>query len=241
MNSESATSGEKQSRFRLSPFFLFSGIAVLGYAGFQYGAMFFEQRHLQALWREQQGIPRATVRNSGQSSQVERSESGLTRITIPSIEFSAVIVEGTDGLSLMIGPGHMTGTALPGEPGNAVISAHRETFFRNIVQLSAGDHILIERDGQTFTYVVEGFRIVKPTDLSVAAPTNDSRLTLVTCDPAHYPGMAPQRLVVVSKLLAPTPAAPELASATGLLTRVATAKQPRPHLQPKQARAAAQR
>jgi sortase A len=200
--------------------------------------MFFEQRHLQRLWLEQQGTPRDNARKTKQLSQ-ERGESGLTRITIPSIELSAVIVEGTDGLSLMIGPGHLTGTALPGEPGNAVLSAHRETFFRNIAQLGAGDRILVERDGQTFTYVVEGFRIVKATDLSVAAPTSDSRLTLVTCDPAHYPGVAPQRLVVVSKLLAPPTPVPELAPVVRQLTRVARAK-PQSPLQEKQTRAAAQ-
>ena len=94
----------------------------------------------------------------------------------------------------------MTGTAEPGEPGNAVVSAHRDTFFRNITDLTPGDHILIERDGRIFTYAVEGFKIVKPNDLSVTAPTSDNRLTLITCDPAYYPGPAPQRLVVISKL-----------------------------------------
>jgi sortase A len=182
----------------LAPLLLFSGIAVLGYAGFQYGAMFIEQRHLQALWREQQ----ETVRTVNHLSPVAFRESGLTRITMPSIQFSAVIVEGTDFYSLLIAPGHLTGTAQPGEAGNAVISAHRDTFFRNIVKLRQGDRIWVERNGRTFVYAVEGFRIVKPSETSVVAPTGDSRLTLVTCDPAYYIGPAPHRLVVVSRLLA---------------------------------------
>lgn len=175
---------------------LFSGVAVLGYAAFEYGTMLLEQRHLQALWRAQQrpgpAVSHRTIAFRGDS---------FVRISIPSIQFSAVVVEGTDFYSLLIAPGHLPGTPQPGEAGNAVISGHRDTFFRNIVGLNPGDHILVERDGRTFTYVVDGFRIVKPTDISVIAPTNDNRLTLITCNPANYPGPAPQRLVVISKLI----------------------------------------
>jgi LPXTG-site transpeptidase (sortase) family protein len=193
----------------LAPLLLLSGIAVLGYAGFQYGAMLFEQRRLQSLWREQQKInPAANHRFV--------VETGLTRISIPSIEFSAVIVEGTDLFSLMIGPGHLAGTAQPGEAGNAVVSAHRDTFFRNIMKLSQGDRIFVERGGRTFTYLVEEFSIVKPTDISVAAPTNDNRLTLITCDPAYSLGPAPQRLVVISKLLNSDTATPGIEKAKQL-------------------------
>lgn len=190
-------------RHRLAPLFLLTGIAVLGYAGFQYGAMLFEQRRLQARWREQQKISPVFNHRSA-------VENVLTRISIPSIQFSAVIVEGTDLTSLMIGPGHLAGTAQPGETGNAVVSAHRDTFFRNIMKLSEGDQIFIERGGQTFTYLVEAFSIVKPTDVSVAAPTRDNRLTLITCDPAYSLGSAPQRLVVISKLVQPVTASPEI-------------------------------
>jgi sortase A len=204
-----AGSALKVVRRSFAPLLLFSGVALLGYAGFQYGAMLLEQRHLQALWRDQQKSRSAVNRRSS----VSLAESGLTRITIPSIDFSAVIVEGTDLYAMMIGPGHLVGTAEPGEPGNSVVSAHRDTFFRNIMKLSQGDSIFVERNGQTYNYIVEGMRIVKPTDISVIAPTSDNRLTLITCDPAYYPGPAPQRLVVVGKLAA-APAVPPSALGT---------------------------
>ncbi len=213
-----ANSGLRVVGRYFAPFLVFSGIAVLGYAGFQYGAMLYEQRHLQTLWRQQQRTNHAP----DQRAAVEYG--GLTRISIPSIDLSAVIVEGTDVSSLMIGPGHLTGTAQPGESGNAVVSAHRDTFFRHITKLSPGDHIMIERDGQTFIYAVEGFRIVKPNEISVTAPTNDTRLTLITCDPANYPGPAPQRLVVISKLVSPETAPPS----------VAESEQPQPQIRVKQ-------
>lgn len=195
--------GLKRLRHYVSPILLFSGVAALGYAGFQYGAMIFEQRHLQAIWRKQQITHRAFLQSAG--------EAALTRITIPSIQLSAVIVEGTDGLSLMVGPGHMIGTAEPGEPGNSVISAHRDTFFRKIIHLRPGDPILVEREGRSFTYEVEGFRIVEASDVSVAARADDNRLTLVTCEPAFHVGEAQQRLVVISKLVTPS-ATPSVAA-----------------------------
>ncbi len=203
----------------VAPLLLFSGIAVLGYVGFQYGTMLYEQHHLQELWGDQQKVSNG----NGHRSEVE--DRGLTRIRIPSIDLSAVIVEGTDMYSLLIGPGHLTGTARPGNHGNAVISAHRDTFFHSIRKVVPGDRILIDRGGRTFTYVVEGFRIVKPSDVSVAAPTSDNRLTLITCDPAYYFGPAPQRLVVISKLVSPEPAPPS----------VADSRQPQPHIRVKRA------
>lgn len=202
------SSGLRSIRRHLAPILLFSGVAVLGYAGFQYGAMLFEQRHLQTIWRNQQRDNRTV---DGRHSSTSR-ENGLSRISIPNIGLSAVVVEGTDLLSLMVGPGHFMGTVEPGEPGNAVLSAHRDTFFRNIEKLHPGDPIFIEREGQTFRYEVIGFKIVKPNDVSVVAPTSDSRLTLVTCDPAYYPGPAPQRLVMFSKLISPMTAPTDVAT-----------------------------
>lgn len=181
--------------------------------------MLYEQSHLQSLWRQQQRV------NHGGDYRPTLESGVLTRISIPSIDLSAVVVEGTDLASLMVGPGHLVGTAEPGAPGNAVISAHRDTFFRHIMKLSPGDRIIIERDGRSFTYAVEGFKIVKPDDISVKAPTDDNRLTLITCDPAYYPGPAPQRLVVVSKLV----------SAEAASTSMAESKQPQSQLQVKRA------
>lgn len=215
-----ADSALKLVRRSFAPILLFSGVALLGYAGFQYGTMLLEQRHLQALWRDQQKSKPAM----GRSTSVSLAESGLTRITIPSIQFSAVIVEGTDLYSMMIGPGHLTGTAEPGEAGNAVVSAHRDTFFRNITKLNQGDIIYVERNGQTFNYVVEGMKVVKPNDISVIAPTRDNRLTLITCDPAYYPGPAPQRLVVIGKLATPTVAAGVVESQSSTAKRAGVKK-----------------
>src|SRR5258708_882050 len=48
----------------------------------------------------------------------------LAKITVPSIGFSGIVLEGTNNKILSGGPGHVDGTAYPGEPDNVVISNH---------------------------------------------------------------------------------------------------------------------
>jgi len=124
----------------------------------------------------------------------------LTKLSIPRIAMQVVVVEGTSSHSLLLGPGHMTGTAIPGSTGNAVIAGHRDTFFRHVHNLHNGDDIYIVRSGKEFHYVVVRKKVVRPTDLSVLRSSNQGELTLITCYPSHVIGPAPQRLIIVAKL-----------------------------------------
>jgi len=56
----------------------------------------------------------------------------LGRLDIPSIDLSVIFLDGTDAATLMRGAGHIPGTALPGQPGNVGLAAHRDTFFRHL-------------------------------------------------------------------------------------------------------------
>ena len=129
------------------------------------------------------------------------------------------MVEGTSHKALRLGPGHVKGTPVPGEAGNSVISAHRDTFFRNIYELKSGDEIQVRRDGHAYTFQVTGKKIVTPNDLSVLKKTSDTRLTLITCYPIYYIGPAPKRLVVFSKLVDTAKTSPERAQVTPLSHR----------------------
>jgi len=124
----------------------------------------------------------------------------LTKLSIPRIGLRAVVIEGTSSHSLLSGPGHMTGSAIPGTVGNAVIAGHRDTFFRHIHTLKNGDSVYILRSGKRFHYVVVLKKVVQPTDLSVLQASKTGLLTLITCYPTHFIGPAPQRLIIVAKL-----------------------------------------
>jgi sortase A len=172
------------------------GAVLLGYVSSEYWAMHREQQVLHRKWQQQQQHPVST------SSALP--DDGLTRLSIPKINVDLIMVEGTNRRALRLGPGHLKNTPQPGDPGNAVISAHRDTFFRHIYELSKGDLIQVRRGGHTYTFEVTGKKIVKPDDLSVVKNTSDARLTLITCYPTYYIGPAPDRLVVFSRLVGGT-------------------------------------
>jgi LPXTG-site transpeptidase (sortase) family protein len=125
----------------------------------------------------------------------------IGKLTIPSVGISAIVLDGDDSGTLNIAPGHIPGTALPGEYGNAGIAAHRDTFFRNLETVREGDPITVTTLGGVYLYRVDSTEVVDPTRTDVLAPTKGAILTLVTCYPFHWIGPAPKRFIVRSQLV----------------------------------------
>jgi sortase A len=173
-----------------------AGAVVLSYVGFQYGNMYVQQRRLAREWRVEQD--QFGVKDQAGIKSI--AADGLTRIFAPSIGLDAIVVEGADRRALALGPGHMMNTAWPGQTGNAVITGHRDTFFRHLYELNKGDVVTVQRNGKSFTYEVTDKRVVDANDMSVVQPTRDAELTLITCYPTYYVGPAPERLIVFSRL-----------------------------------------
>jgi sortase A len=169
-----------------------AGVALLIYVGSQYATMYAAQRRLTQQWQQQ---------NLQLPVQPAGLVTTLTRLTVPAIKLDAVVVEGVNRKDLLMGPGHLPDTPEPGQAGNAVISAHRDTFFRHIHELKKGDYIVVQRAGRQFRYEVTGKKILQPDDVWVTKATPDSQLTLLTCYPTYYIGPAPERLAVFSKLV----------------------------------------
>src|SRR5688572_5523811 len=120
-------------------------------------------------------------------------------IRIPKIGVDKVVVEGTSVADLRKGPGHYSGTPLPGQIGNAAIAGHRTTYgapFGSLEQLAEGDIITVETVSGSFDYRVmrDGVFAVKPSQTEVLEPTpSEATLTLTTCNPKYS---ASERLVV---------------------------------------------
>lgn len=111
------------------------------------------------------------------------------------------VVEGVRNVDLRNGAGHMPDTAIPGQPGNAVISGHRTTWgqpFHELDQLDPGDRIEVETALGTHIYAVRQTLVVEPSDVWVADPREGAWLTLTTCHPKFS---ARQRFVVVAELV----------------------------------------
>jgi sortase A len=113
-----------------------------------------------------------------------------------------IVLAGASGRGLAFAPGLLDGSALPGEPGVAVIAAHRDTHFHALARLALGDHFDIERaDGETFAYIVTGIEILDTRTSSLRLDALDSVVALVTCYPfdALVPG-GTLRYVVTGEL-----------------------------------------
>jgi sortase A len=117
---------------------------------------------------------------------------------------SLIVLEGSSGRNLAFGPTHDAASVLPGERGNSVIAAHRDTHFRILATLEPGDRLRIERpDGHVAFFAVTDISIVDSRHTRIALAADEPRLTLVTCYPfdAIRPG-GPLRFVVTADLIA---------------------------------------
>jgi sortase A len=123
------------------------------------------------------------------------------------------IVQGTDLPQLTLGPGHVSGTALPGEIGNFAVAAHRVTAgnpFYHLNDLRPGNKVLIDTAVTTYIYQVTKAELVLPSDTAVLDPVpghprqrpDGAMITLITCDP---PWTGTHRIIVFGSLKAEVP------------------------------------
>jgi sortase A len=129
------------------------------------------------------------------SQRIERGDV-IGRVDVARLGVSVAIVEGADEGDLAHAAGHLIGTAFPGQPGNAAIAAHRDTFFRPLQKIRPNDTIRVTTPEGDFRYRVAWTRIVKPDDVAVLRPDGKQELTLITCYPFYYVGEAPERFIV---------------------------------------------
>ena len=120
----------------------------------------------------------------------------LGRIEIPAVGIAAMILEGLEYKTLLRAVGHIPGTALPGQQGNAALAGHRDTFFRGLRDIGVNDEITLTTTNGSYRYRVESIKVVKPEDIQVLDASDEAILTLVTCYPFELVGPAPRRYIV---------------------------------------------
>jgi sortase A len=187
----------KTQLLRVACYFFFTlGIIGLGYAGFVYA----DSHVYQAL--EMKKI-KQVGRFAGPRVLAEGDVIG--QIQVPRLGLSAIVVQGDSPASLRRAVGHLSKSALPGEWGNVALAAHRDTFFRPLRDIQAGDEIRFKTPERSFEYVVESIEVVAPRDIQVLEPSSGHELTFITCFPFHYVGPAPKRFVVRAREVDSTP------------------------------------
>ncbi len=133
----------------------------------------------------------------------------VAKVEVERIGLKAIVLKGGSGQALAFGPGHLEGTAIPGEDGIAVIAAHRDTHFARLAGMRLGDEIRLTRgDGITVWFRVGGMSVT-PWDASGIDPDAEGRwLVLSTCWPFDRAEPGPLRFLVKAQMIATQWSAP---------------------------------
>jgi sortase A len=107
----------------------------------------------------------------------------VARLRVPAHGVDLIVLDGVSGRTLAFGPGHASGSPAPGAPGTAIISGHRDTHFRFLAALKAGDEIVVE----TAARPAARFRVVATSVVDARAAViraaDGPALALLTCYP----------------------------------------------------------
>src|SRR5699024_1976967 len=87
------------------------------------------------------------------------------------------------------------------EGGHTVLSGHRDTVFTGLDQLDQGEVLEIHYEGETFEYEINKTWITDAEDRTVIVEKEKPTLTLTTCYPFDYIGLAPDRYIVQATLV----------------------------------------
>ena len=157
--------------------------------GFSLGAILFSKPTLNIEERQ------FTINNV----QINRPGIGeeFATLEIPSLDFSSSVIHGDSDAELRRGIGHFAGSTLPGENGNIIISAHRDTAFKALEHIKTGDEVLFTTEYGTYKYKVSEIKIVDDEDNYELRVLDYERLTMYTCYPFNFIGNAPNRMIVI--------------------------------------------
>ena len=172
------------------------GTIALGYCGaVRLSARLYQEGIVRVFDRERDRKSSSAISEMSRAPVPEPGEL-VGKLEIPRIGISVMVVEGVDPAELEHAAGHIPGTALPGQPGNIGIAAHRDTFFQPLAAIRPGDTMTVGTIDGIYLYRVTSTEVVHPQDISVLYPIGRDTLTLVTCYPFHYIGAAPERFIV---------------------------------------------
>ena len=147
-------------------------------------------------------------------------ESGtpVALIEIKDINVRRVVVEGTRAEELAKGPGHLVGSAIPGQPGTSAIlgrSSRYGSAFARLDELKAGQEVTVTTAQGVHTYEVVDSTLRSAND-SAAFTGERNMLLLIT----GVGGASPDQRLVVRALLT-SPVFPAGAAATEVQTTTA--------------------
>lgn len=195
----------------------------LGTAGYMWAKAELGQWLIADAWQQVLAVSAAKVKSSNsqyehqqelaQEQQIEpwlgADTYPVAELHFPSQQKSQIVLAGTSDKNLAWAPTLLLAGSKPGQAGNMVISAHRDTHFAMLQNVQTGDVIEVTAaNGDVHKYLVTDMQIVdsRTTGLDLQTQNQPGQpaqalLTLVTCYPfnALRPG-GPMRYVVTAEL-----------------------------------------
>jgi sortase A len=170
------------------------GLAQLGQAGWIYLKARLAQHLLQRAWAR-------TLRGEASAKPWPWADTWpVARLRAPAHGVDLIVLAGVSGRTLAFGPGHAEGSALPGAPGTAIVTAHRDTHFRFLERLRQGDEIVVDVPQRPRArFRVMELSVVDARTAVIRRERETAGLVLMTCYPfgAVAPG-GPLRYVVTA-------------------------------------------
>ena len=131
--------------------------------------------------------------------------SPVARLKVPAHGVDLIVLAGVSGRTLAFGPGYAPEGAAVGAPGTGIVTGHRDTHFRFLQRVHAGEEIILEAPGRAAArFRVEALSVVDSRTAVIRSDPSATSLVLMTCFPfdALIPG-GPLRYVVSARLSAP--------------------------------------
>ena len=187
--------------------FCVGGVSV-AFSGGRYALGAWHQQEAREAWDESEARAVVALARHNATAGIQPvvpivAGAPVARLLIPRLGMDEIVLEGVDPDVLNAGPGHLTGSAFPGESGNAVISAHRDRHFARLGEIRVGDTLVTESGTHRDRWVVISKRVIAA-DAPALFRTRTATLTLTTCWPIRYLGTAPERLIVTARPLRQT-------------------------------------
>src|SRR5690625_148948 len=183
----------------LSRIFIIAGLVLVAYFGYSLydsvrsSSVTLEEAEV-ALEEQKQGVIEDELFNI-EEYQAE-SEEAFGVLSIPKLDRSIGIVEGSDDDALKRGVGHVESTVFPGQNEQIVLSGHRDSVFRDFGELEKGDTFIVEMPYGEYEYEIRDYQIVDKYDTSIIGEMGEEVLVVSTCYPFNFVGFAPERFVL---------------------------------------------
>lgn len=159
-------------------------LAIIGFGTFAYGAYMPIKAHtaqymIQSAWNVANKTGYAVKPWNWMDSHP------VMKLTSVKHNQDLIVLEGDTGNVLAFGPGRNIESSHPGNGGTTLISAHRDTQFDFLEEITLGDQFEVDSiySKNNYQYQVSDIKIIDSDKVDIDINSGQSELKLVTCYP----------------------------------------------------------